>query len=38
MSEQLITVPEPGVGVGVFAGALGLVGLAGRPRRMNRLL
>ena len=38
MSEQLITVPEPGVGVGVFAGALGLVGLAGRPRRINRLL
>ena len=38
MSEQLITVPEPGVGVGVFAGALGLVGLACRQRRMNRLL
>lgn len=38
MSEQLITVPEPGFGTGVFAGGLGLVGLAGRQRRMNRLL
>ncbi|MDG2051608.1 MAG: hypothetical protein P8M78_15745 [Myxococcota bacterium] len=38
MSEQLITVPEPGVGTGLFAGVLGLVGLAGHQRRMNRLL